>query len=173
MSDSSKRSLGRMIKFHQSNAERLAFNIMSMTMAILPQELIRGATEEFFDNLFIFAYHARRVTELTDIGKDDELNKENYFGHKGVEDAVKYKYIEILNYLMHSQSITIGSAKWSGKKVWNNSAQDTILAYLKVRTDWKEEKIFYVFPLVNHFLHYINPKLIAAIEGAVDGDSSE
>ncbi|MEL7109204.1 MAG: hypothetical protein AAGJ68_13015 [Pseudomonadota bacterium] len=150
---------GRMLHLHVNEARRLAHRLLADCMTIRPVELMGDAIEPFFDDLFNFAFHARRITELTDIGSKDEIDKENVFNHHGVEDASSYKYEEILNYIMHCRSISIGLSDWMGNKRWINSKQEKILSFIKIETDWRSKEIFYVFPLVSHFLHNILPKI--------------
>ena len=150
-----------MLNFHLSEANRLGVDLLSLTNVIFPHELAGEYVESLTDKIFVFAFHARRLVDLQDRPYPAQVLRETpYDGiiDRDLKELLRWNFYGFLDYLVHCQSFEVGVGKWVGKKVYVNSARNSYLSHIVVRTDKHPTAVFYPFSMVSHYFSEVASK---------------
>ena len=164
----------KLIKFHSLEAKKLAIDLQALHSNIFPHELSGEYAEAATDKLLPFAFHARRLLELTSLQVGEVTSKQTIFEGMLEPDKsmLSWNFDHFLNYLIHCTSYQISIGNWAGEKVWANSDRNSYVSHVLVRTDRFGNATFYPFAMVTHFLTQIAPNqgLIPLNLGGQPGD---
>lgn len=152
----------KMIQIHFMESKKHALGLLAVLSTRFPHEFSGEYVELVTQKIFDFAFHARRLVELVliDCTSHEIPFKETLFDglDKPLAEKLCWNFGYFLNYLVHCRSYEIGVGTWAGPKIYYAFERESYIAYISVETDLHEERVFYLFSMVNHFLTQICPK---------------
>ena len=144
----------RLAELHITQARERAVRLLTAASTIFPEEWTKQIDELAVVDLAEFAIHARRITELCDMRSEKFIgaHESRYKFSVPPPQPLETDYHEALNLLIHAKSYIIGHTVWDGAEIFQGSANNLALSYVRIATDRKPESCVSVFGIAFCFL---------------------
>ena len=142
-------------------ARTKALRVFAFTGAVFPGEWTSVYSEVVIIDLVEFAFHARRVNEISGLKAHDfpSIKTLTFVISSGDPGGWISNYQWALDRIMHARKFVFGNVHADHRRLFTNAESNLIPAYVKVETDKQEMVTISLFGLVECFLNSVLPEL--------------